>query len=160
MEQEHLDLELPKLTVGNCTILQVWHCLTSHFSLYITRDQLFLLQATTAGNFVKVTYTIKQTNCHKMNYQPDMCQHRANGRVRYCLACFAYQNSEAEPNAQFVDCLPRFPPGQERANQQMQRCEAVKKTILDYLPGKFVLMELKPHPDYAERLPTISIKNL
>ncbi|XP_029443874.1 retinoic acid receptor responder protein 2-like [Rhinatrema bivittatum] len=88
--------------------------------------------ATTAGNFVKVTYTIKQTNCHKRNYQPDMCQHRANGRVHYCLACFAYQNSETEPKAQFVDCLPRFPPQQERANQQMQRCEAVKKTIQQY----------------------------
>ncbi|XP_030051926.1 retinoic acid receptor responder protein 2 [Microcaecilia unicolor] len=105
--------------------------------------------ATVTGTFVKVTFTIKETNCNKLGYQPDRCQHKGNGRVFYCVACFAYRAMEEESAAEFTDCVPRHPPTKGRANQQQQRCETVKRAIPDrYRPGEISIMAGLPSLDH------------
>nr|XP_033787918.1 retinoic acid receptor responder protein 2-like isoform X3 [Geotrypetes seraphini] len=100
------------------------------------------------GKFIKVTYTIKQTNCNKRNYQPARCRHKVNGRVLHCVACFGYKNSEDEPAVKFVDCGPTALP-EERTSQQQQRCETVQSTISDrYRLGGLTILAKEPSSDH------------
>lgn len=104
--------------------------------------------ATTTGNFVKITFSIKQTNCLSKDYRPDTCRHKRNGRVLHCVACFAYEKSEAEPAAKFVDCISSVSPSKTRANQQLQQCETVQKKIFEsYEPGARTFLARQPPPD-------------
>ncbi|XP_029443872.1 retinoic acid receptor responder protein 2-like [Rhinatrema bivittatum] len=95
-----------------------------------------------SGNDVRITFSMKQTNCHKHNFQADQCPHKRNGRVLHCIACFAFEDQTAEPLAQFMDCVPVRQPAQERLAQQQRKCEEVKQKIPVHHIGQYSFLKM------------------
>ncbi|XP_030051967.1 retinoic acid receptor responder protein 2 [Microcaecilia unicolor] len=81
------------------------------------------------GEDVRITFSMKQTNCRKHNINTEQCHHKRKGLVLHCLACFAFEEQILEPLAYFMDCVPSRQPAKERLIQRQKKCEEVKEKI-------------------------------
>nr|XP_033787909.1 retinoic acid receptor responder protein 2-like [Geotrypetes seraphini] len=112
----------------------------SDMRLYAYRIFSIRLRNSTAvfeGEDVRITFTMKQTNCQKQNVHTEQCRFKRHGLTLNCLACFAFEGQLLEPLAYFMDCVPRRQPTQDRLVQRQKRCEEVKEKIPIHYTGQY-----------------------
>ncbi|KAM4687538.1 retinoic acid receptor responder protein 2-like isoform 2-T2 [Discoglossus pictus] len=102
-----------------------------------------LLEATetdySAGIYVNLHFTAKQTTCTKENWRNTDCKVTKTGRTSNCFACFKFEYESHKTLSQLVDCLPQRHWKADRDEKRRESCKEVARSMEKGLglPGSF-----------------------
>ncbi|KAG8443407.1 hypothetical protein GDO86_011993 [Hymenochirus boettgeri] len=96
-----------------------------------------------AGIFVRLHYTKKQTNCPKSQWKGKDCKSLNNGKVFNCFACYKFAYGNHEVLSKLNDCVNERFVNEGRQRKRLTECRTVekRKEIGLGLPGSFSFLQ-------------------
>ncbi|XP_053568903.1 retinoic acid receptor responder protein 2 [Bombina bombina] len=79
-----------------------------------------------AGKFVHLNFTAKQTACKRDNWKSDNCKVIKTGRTFSCFSCFKLEHGSHKVISKFVDCIPERHLIEERNERRRKYCKEVE----------------------------------
>ncbi|XP_053322053.1 retinoic acid receptor responder protein 2 [Spea bombifrons] len=97
-----------------------------------------------AGIFVRVEFTMKQTDCRKHQWMEPKCKTPKNPRVYNCFTCFKFEFNSHQVISELKDCIPQRSVTPERTRKRETSCKEVQdrnETGELRLPGAFSFLK-------------------